>query len=83
MSRLLTVPFLLFMNKRMGRPVSVPGGETAAARLRRLKGWSQAQMAAEFGVSQPTIGRWERGEMEPGGPAKKLLERLLSEAGAD
>ncbi len=32
-------------------------------RARRGKiGWSQAKLAAEFGVTSTTIARWERGE---------------------
>lgn len=33
--------------------------------LRSLKGWSQARMAAEMGMSASSVSRWESGETVP------------------
>ncbi|MDL2316912.1 helix-turn-helix domain-containing protein [Desulfovibrio sp. OttesenSCG-928-A18] len=63
----------------MGRPVTTPGGTTPTARIRAAKGWSQKKMAEEFGVDRGTISRWERGESEPPGPAKILMDKYLAE----
>lgn len=41
--------------------------------LRRRRGWNQARTAAEVGVSQPSVARWERGEIWPG---QELLHTL-------
>lgn len=68
------------VKKTMGRPRAVPTTETPAARLRAAKGWSLVEMAAEFGVSDSTVSRWERGVMEPSGPAKKLIAQYLENA---
>lgn len=41
-------------------------------KFRSDRGWSQKRMAAEFGVSQPTVARWE-GNTPPSDLALKLL----------
>lgn len=48
--------------------------------LRRLRGWSQYDLADEVGVRQPTISRLESGE-EPSTPVRKLLVMLCDSAG--
>ena len=45
--------------------------------LRNKNGWSQADLAAHFGIQQSTVSRWERGETKPVGLyAAKLVEML-------
>ena len=34
-------------------------------RLRRTKGWPQVELAAEVGVTRPTIARWETDAQMP------------------
>lgn len=43
-------------------------------RLREKLGFSQREMAKEFGVTQGAIGLWERGERPITGPIMKLIE---------
>jgi transcriptional regulator with XRE-family HTH domain len=44
---------------------------------RETRGLSQADMAEQLGVKQPTISRWESGEDRPTLPLVRLaLERL-------
>lgn len=54
-----------------GEPVAQIEGDTPGRRLARAvregrarKGWSQADLVAESGVSEPTIKRWEGGNAE-------------------
>lgn len=52
-----------------------------AAKIRDLRirlEWTQAEMAAHLGVSQPTVWRMECGQKITG-PTGKLLEQLLQE----
>lgn len=45
---------------------------------RRKLGLSQEQLAEALGVSRNTIGRWERGECDPGMDKLAELERTLA-----
>lgn len=45
-------------------------------RARKLAGWSQKKLASEVGVSERTIGNWERGASSPGMKEPQLLELL-------
>jgi len=42
-------------------------------RLMTERNWSQAEVAAAFGVSQSTISRWRKGERFPARRARHLL----------
>ena len=44
--------------------------------LRCALGWSQADLAAHTGVSQPLVSAWESGRRVPQGPALRALESL-------
>ncbi|MFY0637991.1 helix-turn-helix domain-containing protein [Maricaulis maris] len=44
---------------------------------RARKGWSQARLGQQIGVSERTIGRWERG-IEPTAPMRDRVERMLA-----
>jgi transcriptional regulator with XRE-family HTH domain len=46
---------------------------------RRLAGMTQDQFAAELGVAQATLCRWERGQQEP---THAMLQRAAKAAGA-
>lgn len=45
--------------------------------FRTDRGWSQKRMAVEFGVTQPTIAKWEAGAIPPE-LAVKLLDQYLT-----
>lgn len=47
--------------------------------LRTARGLNQRQFAELVGVRQPTISRWEAGEKEPSGLARKVLEQIAAE----
>lgn len=49
---------------------------TPLLRARLGRGWSQADLSAASGVSEPTIGRAERGERITLLPAAKLARAL-------
>lgn len=51
---------------------------SAIKSFRETRNWSQQQLAVELGVDQATVSRIENG-MEPRGPVRRLLERLMSE----
>ena len=56
--------------------------QTLADRVRRYrsrKGWSQARLGQQIGVSERTIGRWERGQTPPA-PERGLVEQMLADA---
>ena len=51
-------------------------------RLRKELGYTQARLAEEVGVTANTVARYERGELSPSPPVRKLLkllEMLLTE----
>jgi putative transcriptional regulator len=47
--------------------------------LRKLKGWSQEQLARELGVSLNTVQRWETGRNKPSALAREKLQRLFDQ----
>ena len=51
--------------------------------LRRIKGWSQEELARQVPVSSSTVQRWERGRPVRGVAARQALARLFAEAGID
>lgn len=52
--------------------------KVAIVLLRSLKGWSQARLAAELGMSASTVSRWEKGETVP---PDKLWDQLVMTVG--
>jgi len=48
--------------------------------IRSELGLTQTALAEVLGVDQGTVSNWERAAHVPRGPARKLLERLRSEA---
>ena len=46
--------------------------------VRKQRGWSQAQLAAATGTTQPAIARWESGRVSP---RVDSVRRLLEAAG--
>lgn len=53
--------------------------EIDVKKLRADLGLTQAELGEAVGVDQSTVSNWENGSA-PRGPARKLLERLASEA---
>lgn len=49
--------------------------------IRVQLGMTQTALAEALGVDQGTVSNWERAAHVPRGPARKLLERLRSDAG--
>lgn len=47
---------------------------------RKQKGFTQAALAVQVGVSQPTVSQWEKGRATPDGAALAKLEALLGPA---
>jgi transcriptional regulator with XRE-family HTH domain len=50
--------------------------------LREANKWTQQQLAERLGVDQATVSRIERGEAQPSGPVKLLLNALMLERAA-
>jgi transcriptional regulator with XRE-family HTH domain len=48
--------------------------------LMALRGWNQATLAEKMRVARSAVSRWVRGEQNPMGPAKVLLEEWLAAA---
>ena len=46
--------------------------------LRKQSGYSQSELAAELGVSQPVISCWERGEHYPSIERLAVIETLFN-----
>jgi putative transcriptional regulator len=47
--------------------------------IRRKVGMSQSEFATSFGISLGTLRHWERGDRQPHGPARVLLNVLAKE----
>ena len=47
--------------------------------IRRRVGMSQSEFATSFGISLGTLRHWERGDRQPHGPARVLLNVLSRE----
>src|SRR3954462_11079359 len=45
--------------------------------LREAQGWSQFELAVKVGVTPNTVGRWERGEVEPKFTHARTLSALF------
>ncbi len=66
------------MTKSPPRPLPQMPVAAALRRWRRLNGVKQAALAADLGVSQPTLSRWERGLRQPEGRSAKAVRALLA-----
>src|SRR5262249_24492608 len=49
--------------------------------LRELFGWSQSQVAREFGVATAAVSHWEAGERTVPGPVLRLIDLYEEELG--
>lgn len=65
----------------LGRQAPVASGSTSStlSRVRRRRGWSQARLAEEVGVSRGLVGDWERGRRTPELFQLRLLARALGQ----
>jgi DNA-binding transcriptional regulator YiaG len=54
----------------------------ACREIRRSAGVSQARLAAELGVAELTVSRWEHGTRKPRGEMRRAYARLLAELDA-
>jgi transcriptional regulator with XRE-family HTH domain len=59
----------------------ITGAQVKAAR--RLLGWSQSKLAAETGVSAPTIAKFEEGKQRPTMLDLSVVRRMLNDAGVE
>lgn len=59
-------------------PVDWTGQEIKNRRLAR--GWDQARLAAELGVSRRAVTNWENGHAEPRGENRRRLDAVLGDA---
>lgn len=50
---------------------------------RKALGLNQPAFADALGVDQGTISKWETGKVNPSGPAKRLIVRMLEDAAAN
>ena len=66
---------------RRGRDDSV--NPARLQRLREALGFSQRDLAAEFGVAHGAVGLWETGERPIPGPVRRLLEIYEAELGIE
>lgn len=48
--------------------------------LLQLKGWSQADLAHELGVTEAAVSYWMSGDRSPTSATAKTLRKLLEEA---
>lgn len=51
--------------------------------LRKVKGWTQDDMATHFGVNKSTVWRWENEGIPARGVTRKAIEREWKSAKAD
>ena len=51
--------------------------------LRKMRGWSQEDLARELGVSLSTVQRWEKRGGAPTRLARRELKKLFKEAEID
>ena len=51
--------------------------------LRKMRGWSQEDLARELGVSLSTVQRWEKKGGAPTRLARRELRKFFHEAGID
>ena len=49
------------------------------SQCRKLKGWTQEQLARNIGVSLNTVQRWESGKTRPSPLAMEKLQELLED----
>lgn len=56
------------------------GRRIAAAR--KARGWSQAELARQMGVTEATVSRWESGDRSPNWFTARKLARTLGCASA-
>jgi DNA-binding transcriptional regulator YiaG len=52
---------------------------SAAREIREAAGVSQRRLAAELGVAELTVARWEGGTRKPRGEMRRAYARLLAE----
>lgn len=64
------------------RTRAVPVERLDVAAIRRKTGLSQAAFARAFGISRPTLAKWEQGRRSPTGAARLLLRLIDRDPGS-
>lgn len=65
-----------------GKPVKAKVHEIGPMDVKAIRskvGMSQSEFATSFGISLGTLRHWERGDRQPHGPARVLLNVLAKE----
>jgi putative transcriptional regulator len=65
-----------------GKPIEAKVHEVSPMDVKAIRGkvgMSQTEFAASFGISLGTLRHWERGDRQPHGPARVLLNVLAKD----
>jgi putative transcriptional regulator len=68
-----------------GEPIKAVVHEVTPLDVKAIRsnvGMTQREFAASFGISLGTLRHWERGDRQPRGPARVLLNVLAKKPGA-
>ena len=68
-----------------GEPIKAVVHEVTPLDVKAIRsnvGMTQREFAASFGISLGTLRHWERGDRQPHGPARVLLNVLAKKPGA-
>jgi putative transcriptional regulator len=68
-----------------GQPIKAVVHEVTPLDVKAIRsnvGMTQREFAASFGISLGTLRHWERGDRQPHGPARVLLNVLAKKPGA-
>jgi transcriptional regulator with XRE-family HTH domain len=71
------------MRKGCGGEKRMPITGVQVKAARRLLGWSQSKLAAETGVSEATIAKFESGKQKPAMLDLSVVHRMLKDAGVE
>ena len=78
-SHLRHMPAIIAVQGYDPTPVGGSLGERLA-RFRRIRGWTQVELARKLGVNLTTLARWERDERKPSGEYRARVDGALDDA---